>query len=526
MKIIQTYWSSPAKLNSPDDKNGRNNGGWLSEYYHACSWALSNLKFRQFYPHMELYTDTNGYDWLVNKLGLKYTKVHLSLDNFDTYHPTLWALPKIHTYSLQNEPFIHVDGDVYIWEKFNSELENGQLLVQNFEGETPYYKMAIEQIKENFSYLPDLLKEQIYNDHPFTAVNAGIIGGQDYKFFKEYATVAMDFIDRNKNHLSKIDIGMFNPIFEQLIFFLLAEEKRISITPFSKGIKKNFAEFLTINDVPLFTKYIHTIGGNKRLEYMCNEIEARLKYEFPKEYNHIKDIYHPIGQGNEQNSQKIVIKELDLYRNYDNTRRLLKNKGISIHDVPVKKIEDYMNEILNQDNIDPEHHLLIDIYQMESATNTILNNKNNKTIPQPNDLIKKRFNITYNNSKKSLLKRAYKLNRENCIILFQYHNFDDAINQDYLAQVISGKKDDFLSHSPQLMLVKWFNNRIMYQVLKSWDILLYYFEDSPITGDHIIEMINTGQTPCQFESNDIDKDIIHFLTKNLLYFNHLEMVNI
>ena len=50
---------------------------------------------------------------LVDRLKLPYKEVHVVYDDLAVL-PHHWAIAKIKTYTLQEEPFIHVDGDIYI----------------------------------------------------------------------------------------------------------------------------------------------------------------------------------------------------------------------------------------------------------------------------------------------------------------------------------------------------------------------------------------------------------------------------
>jgi hypothetical protein len=142
MKIIHFYWSKPSQQQNDTLEENRHNGGWLSMQYHCMSWALSCLKFKQFYRDVELHTDQKGKGLLIDTLGLPYSKVYVCLDEMNYLPIQMWALPKIFTYSLQHEPFIHADGDVYIWEKFNPQFEQVPLISQHLENNFTYYKDA------------------------------------------------------------------------------------------------------------------------------------------------------------------------------------------------------------------------------------------------------------------------------------------------------------------------------------------------------------------------------------------------
>lgn len=128
--IVQSFWTGQQNTET-------NSFGWLSPKFHALSWALSSLQLSKFYD-VELYTDNNGCELLINKLQLPYKKVHVVLDELNHFHKDFWALPKIKTYSLQKEAFLHVDGDVFIWEKFPGKLLRSDIISQNLEITTEY----------------------------------------------------------------------------------------------------------------------------------------------------------------------------------------------------------------------------------------------------------------------------------------------------------------------------------------------------------------------------------------------------
>src|ERR1700753_287037 len=125
MRVVQSLWSA----NQPDPF--RFKAGWFAPEYHLMAWALSCLQLRQFYDDVVLYTDSQGARVLIDQLQLPYTEVVCDLDKINSYHPELWAAGKIYTYRQQQAPFIHVDGDVFIWKAFDEALLNADLIAQN-----------------------------------------------------------------------------------------------------------------------------------------------------------------------------------------------------------------------------------------------------------------------------------------------------------------------------------------------------------------------------------------------------------
>lgn len=78
---------------------------------------------REHFDQVELYTDKRGYEVLIEKLHLPYTQVHVIYDD-SLCLPQHWAYAKIKTYSLQTEPFLHIDGDMYFPKPISQEREN------------------------------------------------------------------------------------------------------------------------------------------------------------------------------------------------------------------------------------------------------------------------------------------------------------------------------------------------------------------------------------------------------------------
>jgi hypothetical protein len=122
-KIVQTLWTKPV-FEDNSNIHQRFHGGWLNKKYNFMAWTLSCLQSKKFYENVELVTDARGKLLLIDNLELPYTNVRVELDCLNNYPNILWTLPKIYTYSIQDEPFIHIDGDVFIWEKFHEKIES------------------------------------------------------------------------------------------------------------------------------------------------------------------------------------------------------------------------------------------------------------------------------------------------------------------------------------------------------------------------------------------------------------------
>lgn len=276
MKIVQSYWSKPISTNDIDI-HGRSHGGWIEHKYHLMSWALSCLQLKKYYNKVILYTDKVGKKLLIDDLKLPYDDVFITMDDIDSYSHKLWAIGKILTYSMQNEPFLHVDGDVFIWEKFSYELEESNLVIQNNEIDFPYYGLIIEEIEKCFTYIPESIVQSRNKSKTIKVANAGIIGGTDIDFFHQYTAEAFKFVSENMASLELINLGLFNTIYEQYLFSCLADQQKIEPYCLFDNIESDFFDLVNFKNVPEQCKYIHVVGTHKGYLANCRHLENLLK---------------------------------------------------------------------------------------------------------------------------------------------------------------------------------------------------------------------------------------------------------
>ncbi len=283
MKIIQSFWTKPIYQEKNHGDKDRLFGGWPSQKAHLCSWILSCLTLKKFYEKVELITDERGKRLLVDLLGLPYTNVIVALDQFNGMHPDLWAIGKIFAYSIQDQPFIHVDSDVYIGKKFENRLENAQLIAQNIDVNIELYKRVLAEIICEKFFFPSFITD---NPHIFEkplAVNAGILGGKNIAFFSTYTAEAFNFLKKNLDKISQVHIPSLNIIFEQFLFFYLAEGLSLPIsTLFEPLAPENPSPVLQIWAAPERAKYVHIVSSAKQNSYNCRSMEYWVRKEFPE----------------------------------------------------------------------------------------------------------------------------------------------------------------------------------------------------------------------------------------------------
>ncbi len=284
MKIVQSFWSG----NKDCLKDGY---GWLCPIYHFASWILSCNQLRVYYDDVILVTDKAGYDILINRLHLPYSDVIVCLDELSKYNSNLWALAKIKAYEVLDEPFIHVDGDVFVWEQFDSCLGNHDLIVQNTEVTTAYYRTMWNEIRPAIDILPGAM-EKYDQDVNNKAYNMGIFGGNDISFIKEYCKQAFDFVEQNLEKVNKLKGINFNIFFEQVLLHGLATHYGKDVATYIKeDIGDNeYQGFADFDNVPEGRKYLHLLGFYKRIPMVCNKMLAYIIKYYPQYVAYLENL--------------------------------------------------------------------------------------------------------------------------------------------------------------------------------------------------------------------------------------------
>ena len=282
MKIVQSFWTS----------GGLDSGyGWFSPEYHWMSWALSVLQLRKFYDEVELITDDLGKHILIDVLQLPYTSVRTDLQiAMKGYPQELWALSKIYSYSIQKEPFLHIDGDIFIWKRFDESVEKAILVAQNFEIDFPFYRLPLQTIQNEFENVPTCMLDEMKRETTIFSSNAGVIGGSNMAVFEEFKRLAFGFIDANTQNLGKVAYNFINICIEQFLYYCLSKEKGIELSYIidNQGqFDPSYPGFANFHEVPYKVWFIHLMADYKRQEAVLKHLAKRLRQDYPTYYYNI-----------------------------------------------------------------------------------------------------------------------------------------------------------------------------------------------------------------------------------------------
>lgn len=291
MKIIQSFWSKPAFHSVQNYLNARKFGGWLNFKYFLISAAYSCLTLKKYHKKVYLYTDTQGQELMDDLLQLPFEEISTSLNELDNEDHRLWIRGKMHVIEQQKEPFIHVDNDIYIWEALPTP---NKFIVQSRFPIWAEYKLSLNEIFANFDYIPDCLLER--PTEKTMVANVGLIGGHDMEFFQRFCELSRNLLERNRRHLPIIGIGGFNQMMEEYLFTSMLRHENKDVFYLLESLNHNFPpSHLNFSLVPAVYRYIHLIGNHKQSAYACEQLELRLKYEFPKHYARVMQVVSDLG---------------------------------------------------------------------------------------------------------------------------------------------------------------------------------------------------------------------------------------
>lgn len=287
MKAIQTVWTA-GKLLKEDSF------GWVTPQANLMSWALSSYCLSDNFSEVELYTDSEGARVLVDELKLPYTEVHVCYDDLRC-HPTHWAYAKIKTYSMQNSPFVHIDGDMYLPSGLPITMNRYGVITQNKEKGSEYYKGMMNRIITRSVVLPDFLSAEVRKKH-IGSYNMGLVGGCDLSFIHRYCEEAFKIVIDNgwdSPNCATPDMNN-NLLFEQVLLYAFAKKCGEKVgTVIKETLGDNKYTYEKTCDMMWFDKrtLFHLLGGHKRNKYACAMMERMLLRKFPKAYVKVLSLF-------------------------------------------------------------------------------------------------------------------------------------------------------------------------------------------------------------------------------------------
>jgi hypothetical protein len=291
MRAVWSYWSKPYVQSR--------GYSWRSHLHHWLAWGLSLRLASEHYPETMLVTDRAGKALLVDSLGLSFTHISTELESLRNVDPSWWALGKLMAYSMQQEPFVHLDTDVFLWKPLPSDMMNASLFAQSPEQHSTLVEWcAPRQIECAFAQydlsLPaewEFTRSRSLESYP--EANCGILGGNRTDFIRYYADLAMDLVMNsayarawavlsNKHNL--------NTIIEQFLFAACFEFHRSHPeSPFrGMNIRYLFSSTGEALDPESAARagFTHLWADAKRDSIIAHRLEQRTRDEDAHYYRH------------------------------------------------------------------------------------------------------------------------------------------------------------------------------------------------------------------------------------------------
>lgn len=275
---VQTFW-----LHEFDE----NWHSWRSKQDLMVSCSLSFFLLKKHFNITKLVCNELGRIFMVEELGLPFDRIEM-LDIEDSeLNEFVWSIKKLYAYSVQDEPFIHIDTDFFMFEKPSHEYLNSQIFAQNLEINHPIYASIRSDAVRFGLQLPNYV---ISEERPAVALNVGIVGGQNIKFFKEFYFLAKNIVEENASSLEIYaeKFYFFYIFLEQYILYEFIKSQRIDIRTLVKpSFKLAYDHITQFYATEGKRPFVHLIGKFKQNTESLNSMHKELKDLWPEQYDYI-----------------------------------------------------------------------------------------------------------------------------------------------------------------------------------------------------------------------------------------------
>jgi hypothetical protein len=260
--IEKVVWSVSTKQFNSTVKRTNNN---YEDFLYL--FALSFIKNKQWFKKSQLVTDDFGAKLLLDGLGLQFDNINLNINSIPETHKNLFSYGKMVAYELQDEPFMHVDYDLFWYKRppdyiLNSpcavqQKEIGTLFSNKEEGlESGFYSNGIDYVKN----LVDRNEDNYWDPNINYSFNCGFMAVNDFEFFAKY----MEYAKYMANIFSKKDLVgrySYDIIWEQLTLALVSKRENKNIdTLFQESNNFHNVSYPSLNDY----EFQHLLGDIKQ----------------------------------------------------------------------------------------------------------------------------------------------------------------------------------------------------------------------------------------------------------------------
>jgi hypothetical protein len=255
---LYSFWSKPFLEKSAFKTFGEFN----TQDDFLTSWSVSVKLAHKHFEKVILVTDSWAWKNLFEPLNLPIDEVKIILDDLN-YTTDMWSISKAYSIMEMDEPFVHLDSDVYLWTELNEEILKSKVFAQSKEGKWDSYQNQIytkrsEDYHRNFEgeckYFNNFRAENL--EH--LAYNTGVVGGNDLGFLKTWAE---NMISLANLYDSKFKSNQF--IGERYLSVVWIEQALIRAMEIEEGYQIK----VVLEDPNIDQEfYTHLCGGSKKKE--------------------------------------------------------------------------------------------------------------------------------------------------------------------------------------------------------------------------------------------------------------------
>jgi hypothetical protein len=255
---LYSFWSKPFLAKAEFKTFGEFN----TKEDFLLSWSVSVKLARRHFVRVILVTDTWAWKNLFEPLGLPIDDVRIILDDLDCI-TDMWSIAKAYAILEMDEPFIHLDPDVYLWGELSDEILRAKVFAQSREGKwDPYqdqlYTKRSEDYHRNFGGSCKYFDNFRAEDLEHLAYNAGVVGGNDLGFLKSWAQNMLDLVYL---YDEKIQSNQF--VGERYLAIIWVEQALIRAMEIAEGYQIK----VVLKDPNIDQEfYTHLCGGSKKNE--------------------------------------------------------------------------------------------------------------------------------------------------------------------------------------------------------------------------------------------------------------------
>jgi hypothetical protein len=206
---------------------------------------------------------------------IKFNEHHeLNDDRFNEIPDQMWSIGKLFSLLRINEPFIHMDYDIFLFKNFDQDFLNKEVVFYHNEF---HLDPLVEEYQNYFELRPSNTKSFINRSY-----NCALFGGKNFKLIQDICEEIINFIIENKQSINQKLNSKESLNFMPFMPALLLEQ--VWIFQLLKHYKQEFSSYLhqtrnlAVISKEAYIKNICHLQGSKSNKLVLKNIFSMNKY--------------------------------------------------------------------------------------------------------------------------------------------------------------------------------------------------------------------------------------------------------